>query len=436
MELRPYQLNVIHRTREAFSEGSKRPLVVLPCGAGKTVCFAYMARNHVQKNPNNVVWFMVHRRELIDQTLDTFSRMNLDMTNIQVGMVQSYKKMKGKPSLIIFDEAHHSTANTWKRIIEENNQVPLIGLTATPARMNGDPLGNIFDNLVIGPQPEELIKQGFLSEFDYYAPKLNINESAFVIKGGDYDQMAVTEEFEKAKIYGDISKHIDLNRKTIIYSPSIKFSKELCERIPGVVHFDGGTPKEERDRIVKDFRDGKIRILSNVDLIGEGFDVPDCDTIMLLRPTRSLTLYIQQSMRGLRPSQNKRAIIYDFVGNVFRHGFPTEDREWTLEQKIKLRNNTEFKDILVRQCGHCYRIYKGTQAECPYCKHNNGKTRKQIEEEQQADLEKITEVKRKEERREQGMAKSLGELIAIGHKRGYKNPVFWAKQIWKHRRRW
>jgi superfamily II DNA or RNA helicase len=221
MELRPYQLNVIHRTRESFSEGNNKPLVVLPCGAGKTVCFAYMARNHVLKNTNNVVWFMVHRRELIDQTLETFSRMNLDMTNIQVGMVQSYSKMKGKPSLIIFDEAHHATANTWKRIIEENKDVPLIGLTATPARMNGDPLGNIFDSLIIGPQPEELIEQGYLSKFDYYAPKLNINESAFVIKGGDYDQESVTEEFEKAKIYGDIAKYIDMNRKTIIYSPSI-----------------------------------------------------------------------------------------------------------------------------------------------------------------------------------------------------------------------
>lgn len=434
MELRPYQLNVIHRTRESFAEGYNRPLVVLPCGAGKTVCFAYMATNHVQKNTNNTVWFMVHRKELIDQTLQTFSKMNLDMTNIQVGMVQSYKKMKGNPTMIIFDEAHHSTANTWKRIIEEHQGVPLIGLTATPARMNGEPLGTIFDSLILGPQPQELIDAGYLSQFDYYAPKLNINEAAFIIKGADFDQMTVTQEFERAKIYGDVAKYIDFNRKTIIYSPSIQFSKELCNRIPGVVHFDGSTPKDERDKIVKDFRDGKIRVLSNVDLIGEGFDVPDCDTVMLLRPTQSITLYIQQSMRALRPGENKKAIVYDFVGNVFRHGFPTEDKEWSLNQKIKIRNTTQFKELLARQCGKCYRIYKGTAQECPYCKHNNGKTRKQIEEEQQEQLEKITELQRKDDKREQGMARTLDELIALGRKRGYKNPYYWAKQIIKNRR--
>lgn len=435
MNLRPYQLDVIQDTRLSFVNGKTKPLVVLPCGAGKTVCFAYMSKNHVSKNSNNVVWFMVHRKELIDQTVETFKRMNLDMNNIQVGMVQSYKKMTGNPSMIIFDEAHHATANTWKKIIQQHPNIPIIGLTATPARMNGEPLGTIFNNLVLGPEPEELIKMGFLSEYDYYAPKINVKDADFVIKGADFDLEAATVCLENAKAYGTITSYLSKARKTIIYSPSIRFSKELCKKIPWIVHFDGETPKNERDRIVKEFREGKIRALSNVDLIGEGFDVPDCDCVMLLRPTMSLTLYIQQSMRALRPQENKRAIIYDFVGNVFRHGMPTETRAWSLENKLTVRNKTEVQDLIVRQCGSCLRVYKGTHSICPYCKHDNGKTRKQIEQDEQVELQKIQELERRTKKKEQSRAWSLEQLVEIGRQRGYKNPYYWAKQIMKARKR-
>lgn len=436
MQLRPYQHDIIQKTRESFLQNKNKPIVVLPCGAGKTVCFAYMAKNHVNRKKENLVWFLVHRRELIDQTIETFTKMNLDMSNVQVGMVQSYKKMKGIPSLIIFDEAHHATARTWKKIIEANPNVPLVGLTATPARMNGEPLGNIFNNLILGPESEELIKLGYLSEYEYFAPKIALKDADFVKKGEDFDLEAATRAFEEAKVYGNIANYISEHRKTIIYAPSIRFSKELAEKIPGIVHFDGETPKKERDRIVKEFREGKIRALSNVDLIGEGFDVPDCDTIMLLRPTMSLTLFIQQSMRGLRPSENKKAIIYDFVGNVFRHGLPTQRREWSLEQKIKTRNSNEVKDLIVRQCGSCYRVYKGSQSICPYCKHDNGKTRKQIEEDKSAELELIREVERIKKKKEQSRAYSFDQLVELGKKRGYKNPYYWAKTIMKARGRW
>ena len=297
-------------------------------------------------------------------------------------------------------------------------------MTATPCRLNGDSLGNIYDNLIVGVESEYLIENGYLCEYDYYAPKINYILPN--IKGNDYD---VSQIEWKSQIYGDVLKYIDPNRKIIIYCPNIKFSLELEQQLPNARHFDGNTSKEERKQIINDFREGKIRILLNVDLIGEGFDVPDCDCVILLRPTQSLVLYIQQSMRCLRPNENKKAIIYDFVGNVYRHGMPTEKHEWFLNKKVKCKNSNSEPDIITRECKKCYRVYSGTNPICPYCNNHNGKTKKQIEQDKEAELEKIKKV----ERRQQGMCRDLTSLIELGKQRGYKNPRWWAEQILKSR---
>ena len=441
MELREYQKVLINDTRKAFSRGSKRPLVVLPCGGGKTACFADMARKHIHKNIiENQVWFLVHRQELIDQTLETFEKFNIPLDNIFVGMVQTLasKIRRGipldKPTMIIFDEAHHATAKTWQSIVDYFEDVPMIGLTATPARMSGESLGHIFDELVLGVDEQYLMGNGYLANYDYYAP--SVMKHDFEMRGSDFDQQKVADLFEKKKIYGDILKYVDPERKTIIYCPNIAFSESLSSMIPGSVHFDGSTPKEERRQIVKDFKDGKIRVLLNVDLIGEGFDVPDCDTVILLRPTMSLTLYIQQSMRALRPKPNgRKAIIYDLVGNVFRHGMPTDAKEWSLNTSIKPRNSSGEPDLIVRNCRHCLLTYPGTKPICPFCGKDNGKTRKQIEQEKQEELEKIEMIEKRNKKIEQGIARTYAELLEIGTKRGYKNPHYWARQVLSSRKK-
>lgn len=439
MILRPYQTQLVNDTRKAFSKGFKKPLVVLPCGAGKTVCFADMAKKHVTQTASNYVWFLVHRQELVDQTLETFKEFDIPVNNVFVGMVQTLARQikKGithtKPTLIIFDEAHHATAKTWQSIVNYFSGVPMLGLTATPTRLNGDGLGHIFDTLVVGENERALMQQGYLAQYDYYAPRL-MREN-FEMRGSDFDQQKVADMFEKKKIYGDILKYVDPTRKTIIYCPNIAFSEQLAAMIPGGVHFDGTTPKEERRQIVKEFKQGSIRVLLNVDLIGEGFDVPDCDTVILLRPTQSVALYIQQATRALRPKPDKRkAIIYDLVGNVFRHGLPTMPRQWHLNKKTKALNPNGEPDVLVRTCEKCLLTYAGTKQTCPYCGHLNGKTRKQIEVEKQEQLEKIERIERKKKKMEQGRAHNYDDLVALGKQRGYKNPHFWAKQIMKSRK--
>ena len=422
MQLRYYQSDVINRTRDAFKQGKKRPLIVLPCGAGKTVCFAYMANQH-----KGQVWFIVHRRELVQQTIQTFKTFNIPIDHVYVGTIQSKKRPSSPPTLIIFDEAHHATAKTWQNMIEQYQNVPIVGLTATPHRMNGQSLGHIFDTMVQGISTQKLIDQQYLAPYDYYIPKLYHFHTH--LKGSDFDQTEFSAELMKSKIVGDVKQYIDLNKKTIIYCPSIEFSQHLAQSIHGVIHFDGNTPTNIRDKIIQDFRDGTIKALSNVDLIGEGFDVPDCDTVMLLRPTMSLTLFIQQSMRALRYQPNKRATIYDFVGNAYRHGLPSDDHIWQLNQSIKTSNPSSEPDILVRACQSCLLVYKGTQQICPYCQHNNGKTKQQIEQDNQAELQLIKSINIKERK----SAFTIDQLILIGKQRGYKNPYYWAKQILKGR---
>lgn len=438
MKLRDYQISLINQTR-LDSLKSNRVLAVLPCGGGKTVMFAYICASHLQKNPNGYVWFLVHRQELIDQTIKTFDENGISRDRVLIAMVQSVSRHLDRylsPSLIVFDEAHHATAGTWTKIVNAHFHSPIIGLTATPCRLDGSSLGSIFGVMSIGVSAKWLIEHKYLSEYDYYAPAVDFDEAAWKLKGSDYDLESVSISMDKPKIYGDILKYIDINRKTIIYAPTIKFSKKLEEMLGSICkHFDGDTPKEERKQIIEDFRSGKIRILTNVNLIGEGFDVPDCDCCILLRPTMSVALYIQQACRCLRYKIGKRAVVYDMVGNVYKHGLPTDDREWFLDRLVKVRNKSNDKDFLVRTCGNCYRVYAGQGRICPYCGFDNGKTKAELKIEHDMELKKIEALEKKKERIEVGMCLDLPSLVELGKKRGYKNPLAWAKFVMDGRRK-
>lgn len=443
MQLRDYQEDEIRKVRGAFARGKKRVLAVLPCGAGKTVLFAYMSARNVHMSQNNHVLFLVHRKELVDQTVGTFRRFGLEDSRIQVAMVQSLTRhvdIMEKPSLIVTDEAHHIVSATYMRIMDRFPDVPVVGLTATPCRMDGEGLGKVFDDMEVGVSAKWLIENGYLARYDYYAPRINLADASYVTKGSDYDTQDAAKKLDEAGIYGDVMKYFDPERKTIVYAPSLDLSRKMADTInamyPGIArHFDGDTPAKERDEIVEGFRKGTIRCLCNRDLIGEGFDVPDCDCCMLLRPTKSVALYIQQSMRCMRPNRDKRALIYDFVGNCYRHGMPDDDRTWSLTGKTKCRNEASVPDVTCRTCTHCFRVYAGTGHICPYCGYDNGKTPKEIAQEKEAELAKITELEKKARKRkmkyEEYMCRSYQDFLALAEKRGYDKG--WA-YIRAHRR--
>ena len=304
LKLRQYQEDFLGKLKIKLKQ-NRNILSVLPCGAGKTVLFAYIADNHIKINNTNAVWFIVHRKELIDQTIDTFNTFGISSDRIKIFMVQSLSnmikkdKINGEPTMIIFDESHHCTSTSWLRIIQTYPNAYKIGLTATPCRLDGVGLKNVFDEMLVGVNAKYLIENKFLAPYDYYAPKLAIDGLNLKVKGSDYDSTYVTEMFEKSKIYGDvINNYIKLanGKKSILYAPSIEFSNKICMEFKNkginAVHFDGNTPKKERDEIIEKFRKGEIQILCNVDLVGEGFNVPDCECCLLLRPTMSVALYI------------------------------------------------------------------------------------------------------------------------------------------------
>jgi superfamily II DNA or RNA helicase len=428
--LRPYQSDVLLRTREAFRQGFHRPLVVLPCGAGKTVLFAYMAAQSQAKG--KTVWFLVHRKELLDQTIATFERFGIQLKTIHIGMIATYAnhpERYPKPDFIIFDEAHFSMAHTWQKLINLYPDAYIVGLTATPCRLDGKPLGATYDTMIVGITTKELIKQGYLSKYRYFAPSV-ADLSGLKRKGSDFDPDSASELLMQRAVYGDVIesyREYANGLQTICYCSSIKHSIAMADEFykAGIkaVHFDGNTPAAERKQIVQDFRDKKIQVLCNVDLISVGFDVPDCWCCILLRPTMSTALHIQQAGRALRPQPGKTAIILDHVGNYTRHGLPDDSREWSLNSNLKPRQQYKSDGTLaVRQCAECYFTFPSGPDKCPNCGAEIKKTRQEIENIKKIHMEEVKQAYR------QKVAAAVREKSDISECRNLSEIMAWCKQ--------
>lgn len=451
--LRNYQETIINSCRDAFKNGYKKLCCVLPCGAGKTAIFCYLAYLNTTKKPNNRVLILLHRKELLKQTIDAFKSFQISIDHINIAMIQSFKntlKTGVKPySLIIIDECHHATSSTFQRVLSAYSGVPLIGFTATPARLDGKPLGEIFDCLIVGVDYAYLIQNNYLVDYDYFSPDLNFDFSKWKLKSGDFDTIDNAIHLDKKAIYGDILKYIDLNKKTIIYSPTVDYSKKLEAQINEhfsariSAEFNGTTPQNERNRIIDDFKNGKIKILINVDLIGEGFNVPSCDCVFLLRATQSLTLYIQQAGRALRADPNnptKRASIFDFVGNIYRFGFPDAPRSWSLSSTIKNshKHETVHDSLLIKTCPNCLRSFVPSQMLpnrcCPFCKTYLPLNRKEIQIQDKKELTLIKKNQLIENRRQRGRCRTFQQLKKLGEEKDYAHPAQWAYYVLKNRK--
>lgn len=392
MELYDYQNDLIDRIQIAWRRGKRKPCIVLPCGGGKSVICADMAKRTTNNGKN--VLFLVHRQELCEQIENTFKAYGVNMELCKIGMVQTVTRhieQENKPSLIITDENHHCLASSYKRIYEAFPDSFFVGVTATPVRLNGGGLGEINDALIVGPSVKQLIENNKLSPFDYYAPAV-ADLSGIRSRNGDYIYEDVEAALNKPHIYGDVIKYYKQLKggKAICYCATIRHSQATAEAFNAqgisAYHIDGKTPENERRGAIWGFRNGTIQVLCNVDLISEGFDVPDCDTSILLRPTKSLTLYIQQSMRCMRYQPNKKALIIDHVGNVHRHGLPDMEREWTLEPKPPKANKKN--SVSVRQCTECFFTHEPAPV-CPNCGHVYELTQREIKEKQEAELKKV-----------------------------------------------
>ena len=424
--LRDYQQVSYNKIRDALKHG-QNPCAVDPCRSGKSYVIREIVDNACKRGSNVLV--LAHRRLLLTQHGKLIKNARLESVFTEVNHLGEH----GKVDLIIIDEAHIAGAESYRKVCEYY-KCPVIGFTATAKRLDNKPL-SMFTTIINGISGDELIERNLVSDYDLYAPKLNIDLSNVSMSGADFNNEELGATMCDKKIYGDIIKYyreLADGKQALAYCVNIKHSKEVCELfnnngIPAC-HMDATTPEKERERLMQAFKDHEYMVLCNCNLISEGITLPECECCMLLRPTQSETLYIQQSCRCLTPMIGKRAIIIDFVGNCYTHGMPTEKREYSLQPQ-RIRNSTREPDVLVRECKQCFRVYRGTSRICPYCGHDNGKTKKEIEQEAKAELERVTEIKRKQARMEVGMARTEAELIAIGRKRGYRNPGYWARCI-------
>ena len=445
MQLRDYQLLAFKNVTDSFKKGNKRVLLESPCGSGKTVIATYMAQQSVKAG--KTVWIILPRQEIMDQTFNTFKNCGVSTDGVYIGMVQTtanHIDELPKPDLILYDECHISVANTYWKISNAFPDAWIVGLTASPCRTDNRPLGDLYQDIVKGVSVKWLIENKFLAPYEYYSvPIIDTGEEV------DNQSSSYDEILSKPAVYSDVLRSYERFAKglpTVVYCTSIKHSKSTCDYFNSKgyisVHLDGNTPSEERRKAVAMFREGEIDILCNCDLISMGFDMPDIGCVMLLRPTNSTALHIQQSGRALRYKPGKTAIIIDCVGNYLRHGMPDDDRDWSLTEPVKKRKLLDNEgNYPIRRCPECFLTFK-TAPICPYCGAEYPLSPRELKAHSEIELKRITQeemervnAEKKKARMEVGRAKTYGELVAIGRKRGYDNPTGWAYMIMKGRKR-
>ncbi|EAF4938924.1 DEAD/DEAH box helicase [Listeria monocytogenes] len=395
-------------------------------GAGKSVILSEIIRM-TTRNKNNVL-FLVHRKELIDQIRNTLTMNDVDMKFVNLGMVQTVVRRLEKtsePALIIIDESHHVLANSYKKIINHFSNAKVVGFTATPVRINGGGLGDINDMLIEKVNVKWLIENQFLAPYKYFAPEIVQTETLDIKRTGEFDMTGLDDQFNKRMIWGDVIKHYQKladGQQAILYASSLYQSQKMAASFEQVgitaAHIDGKTPKAERDHIIQQFRNGEIKVLCNLDLIGEGFDVPDCSTVIMLRPTQSLSLYIQQSMRGMRYRPEKTSIIIDHVGNVSRFGLPDMERTWTLEPKKG--SNSKKAEAPVKICPDCFMTVLSSNKQCEHCGHEFKVEVKPIQVDEAAELQEITEAVFKVNYSSPNECKNMKELYEYAKEHNYK----------------
>lgn len=432
-QLFDYQQKLVAGARNALAKGNKGVLIVSPPGSGKSVVIAEIARLTALKK--NRVLFFVHRQELVEQIKESFIEQGVDLnycTIMTVGKVANRLKILPKPNLIIVDESQHSRAKTYQKIFNYYSDVPRLGFTGSPWRLSGKGFKDIYSVMVQGPKTKWLIDHHKLAPFTVYGYQLGDKNMLRHGSTGDYTKRSM-DNYTRSIIHGSIVKSwlkFAKDRKTIVYCHSVSFSKKVAQafRNAGInaVHADAKTPESKRDKIMTDFKKGKIKVLCNVELYGEGVNVPDCSCVVLLRPTESLVIYLQQSMRCMRYQPNKHAVIIDQVGNFEKFGLPDQDRQWTLEDREKhpRREGSTTDGPAIKTCPECFAVIEAKNVTCPLCGHDFSTEIRRIKQRKDQELSAIKTQKFHIDliaRKKVSELNSMHELSLYAKAKGYKH---------------
>lgn len=332
---------------------------------------------------NNRVMFLIHRKEVLDQAVKTFNEQGVNHSLLTAGMVQTLTRRVDKlpiPNVILVDEAHHALAKSYQRILNQFPKAIVLLFTATPHRTGRVQLDQIADDIIVGQSIHELTDKGFLAPFRYFQPP-NDFDSKLLKRGstGDFTNESMSQAMS-TKIFGHIVKQykrIANGMQAVVYTYSIdsaiKIAAEFNSEGISAVEVDGTTPKEKRTVAVRKFREQEIKILVNVNLFTEGVDLPNVDCVIMARPTASLALYLQFSMRCLNPRPGKTAIIIDHANNFKQFGYPDDDRDWKQAIKSgKQKSKSLLTDsgISIVTCDYCFAVVKANEVKdgkCPIC---------------------------------------------------------------------
>lgn len=452
IHLRPYQQQLIAELRGALRR-HRRVICQLPTGGGKTALAVHMMGTAAARG--RVCWFVVHRQELIDQTSAALWAQGLEhglivagghshlaRLPIQVASVQTLVRRLDRlapPDLIVVDEAHRSVSASYSRILATYPEAHVVGLTATPRRTDGQPLGALYGEIVSGPSMRWLIDEGFLSDYSVYAPQ-TADLSGVHSRGGDYARDEAAAVMDRPTITGDAVAHyqrLAAGRRAIAFFVSRDHAAHGCAAfnaagVPAEC-VTGASSDADRRGGMERFRAGETLIMCSVDLAIEGLNVVEAECAIMLRPTQSLIVWLQACGRVLRPSPNGApAIILDHVGNALRHGLPDEEREWSLDGQPKRQSDDE-PECPVRQCPACFAVHRPKPA-CPACGHVYLVVGREVEQVAGDLVELDVEALRQQRRAAQAKARSLEDLVRVGIERGMKSPEGWAAHVAAARR--
>ena len=439
--LRPYQRQASDAIRMAMRQ-HRSVLYQAPTGSGKTALVAHIFHGLHMRGLG--AWMLVHRRELVEQTSSALADAGVphgiicpgyaeqSLRPIKIAMIQTLARRKNltPPWLAVVDEAHHSVSATYQRVLSEIPSSHVLGVTATPERLDGQGLGDIYQHMILGPTVPELTAQGYLSPFRIWAPP-GVSVSGVRTQGGDYVRAELARAADRAPITGDAIAHyrrLCSGKRAVAFCANVLHSQHVTEQfnaagIPAL-HIDATTPDAERRKGMEDFRAGKILVMVNVDLFGEGVDVPAIEAAIFLRPTQSRALYLQQAGRALRMFPGKReAIILDHAGNVERHGFPDAAYPWTLNGRPRKAKVDEEPAIKIRVCPVCFAAVRVSVSVCPLGHVFAVKT--VIPEISKGQLEELKREKIKSRRREESECRTLDDWYDLATERG--NSPAWAR---------
>jgi superfamily II DNA or RNA helicase len=455
--LRPDQEDVRAKLRVSLRQ-YQSVLAFAPTGFGKTVLASALIQ--LIAGAGKKVIFGVHRDALIKQTANTFNEFGLAYSHIAAGYRHNiYRKVniasiptlqnrlgKYPADYLFIDEAHLSASSGWSKTVEHYKRAgtKIIGMTGSPERLDGKPLGAIWDTMVLGPSTGWLIENGFLSKYRAFAPA-GVDLSGVRSRGGDYVSSDIDEVMAGKAVMAGAVRHwrkFAGGLRTIAFAPSIARSEQLAAefRANGInaISLDGTTDKASRVQAFKDFADRKVEVLVNVRLFTEGFDLSAqvgrdvvIECVLDYAPTQSLALHLQKHGRGLR-RDTKPHVLLDLVGGFARLGLPDDEREWSLDGAVKTKRSSADQEEMVRTCPECFASHQ-PRPSCPECGHvYEVKTRKI--EEVEGDLEEVdVEALRKRRVVEQVRAETLDDLVKLATARGYKSPQKWAAHVFSAR---